>query len=394
MTSRWRCTSLLLLAGSLAAQAKEPVVIGEARQVHSRILGEDRTYRVHLPRGYAVSGERYPVLLLLDGQTHFTHVAGSASYLADQAEIPPLIVVGLDSTVRVRDFTPTDWPAGWVGGGGAARFRDFLSQELVPELERAYRTDGFRILAGHSASGQFALYCLESAPALFQAYVALSPSLDWDDALPARGLERAFDGTPAVRAFAFVARSDDRGKPLEDFDHLVELLRAKAPPGLRWTSRAYDQETHGSVALVGMIDALRALYAGWRMPEDLAGQGLPAVEAYFAELSRTFGRPVPLTEGVVNELAYLALERQQPKEAVALFRRNVAAHPGSANAQDGLADGLVADGHPAAAVAAQARAVRLARLTGDPSLPEFERRLERRKAALAAARKAAPAARP
>lgn len=394
MTSHWRWTTLLLLALSLGAQAREPVAIGEVRHLRSRILDEDRTFRVHLPRGYAASGERYPVLLLLDGQTHFTHVVGLVSYLADQAEIPPLIVVGLDSTVRVRDFTPTDWPKAWAGGGGAAKFRAFLARELLPELERSFRTDGFRILAGHSASGQFALYCLESAPSLFQAYVALSPSLDWDDNLPARGLERAFDRRPAIQAFAFVARSDDSGRPREDFERLVGIFKGKAPAGLRWKSQAYDQETHGSVALVGMIDALRALYAGWRVPEGLAGQGLPAVEAHFAELSRTLGRTVPPTEGVVNELAYLALERKQVEEAVALFRRNVAAHPGSANALDGLADGLAADGQPEAAVAAQAQAVRLARTSADPSLAEFERRLAKRKGALTAAKKGGPAARP
>ena len=387
MSSRWLWTSLVLVAVSLGAQAKEPVVIGETRHLRSKILNEDRTYRVHLPRGYQVSGERYPVLLLLDGQSHFLHVVGSASFLMDQAEIPPLIVIGVDSTVRVRDFTPTDWPQAWIGGGGAAKFRAFLARELLPEIERSFRTDGFRILAGHSASGQFALYCLESDPAMFQAYFALSPSLDWDDNLPVRGLERAFDGKPAVQAFAFVARSDDSGRPREDFERLVEIFRSKAPAGLRWKSHDYDQETHGSVALVGMIDALRALYAGWRVPEGLVGEGLPAVEAYFAELSRTFGRTVPLTEGVVNELAYQALEQKQAKEAVALFRRNVEAHPGSVNALDGLADGLAADGQLEAALAAEEKAVRLARQTSDPNLAAFEKRLGKRKDALSAARK-------
>jgi len=381
MMSRWLCAVVATIAVSVGAQAREPVVIGEVRRLRSSILNEDRTYEVHLPRGYEVSGERYPVLFVLDGQSHFTHVVGSASYLMDQGEIPPLIVVGLRSTVRVRDFTPTDWPRAWVGGGGAAKFRAFLARELIPEVERSFRTDGFRIVSGHSASGQFALYCLESEPALFQAYFALSPSLDWDDNLPIRGLEQAFDEKPNLQAFAFVARSDDRGRALADFDRLVEVFQKKAPPGLRWRSQAYDLETHGSIALVGTIDALRALYAGWRVPEGLADEGLPAVEAYFAELSKTFGRTVPLTEGVVNELAYQALEKKQTQEALALFRRNVAAHPGSADAFDGLADALVADGQLEAAVGAETTCVRLARQTSHPQLATFEKRLERMKAA-------------
>jgi predicted alpha/beta superfamily hydrolase len=331
------------------------------------------------------------VLFLLDAQTHFAHVVGSSSYLADQGEIPPLIVVGLNSTVRVRDFTPTDWPQAWKGGGGAAKFRAFLAKELIPEVERAFRTDGFRIVAGHSASGQFALYSLESEPSLFQAYFALSPSLDWDGNLPIRALEQAFDRKPDLHAFAFVARSDDRGQALANFERLVEVFKTKAPVGLRWKSQGYDLETHGSVALVGTIDALRALYAGWRPPEGLAEKGLPAVEAYFAELSRTFGRTVPVPEGVVNDLAYQALEAKRTQDAMALFRRNVAAHPGSPNAYDGLAEALAADGQLEAAFAAQTTGVRLARQASHPQLAEFEKRL--RKQGLAAARPS-PAAKP
>jgi uncharacterized protein len=78
------------------------------------------------------------------------------------------------STVRVRDFTQTDWPQAWIGGGGAGNFKRFLSSELIPEIEQRYRADGYGILSGHSAGGQFALYCLTAEPALFHAYIALS----------------------------------------------------------------------------------------------------------------------------------------------------------------------------------------------------------------------------
>ena len=85
-----------------------------------------------------------------------------------------MIVVAVASTVRIRDFTQTDWPTAWVGGGGAGNFKRFLSTAL-PWVDRTYRTDGFRALSGHSAGGQFVLYCLTAEPALFQAYIALSP---------------------------------------------------------------------------------------------------------------------------------------------------------------------------------------------------------------------------
>src|SRR5262249_2004077 len=128
---------LLLLGFGTAAGADGPVVIGETRRIHSTVLNEDRVYRVSLPESYGwAKDRRYPVLFLLDGQTHFLHVAGSVGYLAQQGDIPEMIVVGLDSTVRIRDFTQTDWPSVWVGGGGAGNFKRFISTELIPDVDK------------------------------------------------------------------------------------------------------------------------------------------------------------------------------------------------------------------------------------------------------------------
>ena len=188
------CFAFLL--GSAALHAGEPAVIGQTERLHSAVLDEDRTYRVALPASYKwATDRRYPVLYVLDGAWHFQHAAASAGYLAAHGEIPEMIVVAIDSTKRVRDFTQSDWPTAWVGGGGAANFKRFLSTELMPAVERAYRTDGFRALSGHSASGQFVLYCLTAEPALFRGYLAFAPSLDWDGNLPQRSLEAAFAAT-------------------------------------------------------------------------------------------------------------------------------------------------------------------------------------------------------
>jgi uncharacterized protein len=107
------------------------------------------------------------VLYVLDGESHFLHTTGSVGFLSSHGEIPELIVVAITSTIRIRDFTQTDWSTHWIGGGGAVNFKSFLSDELLPTVEKNFRTNGFRILTGHSASGQFALYCLTSEPDLY-----------------------------------------------------------------------------------------------------------------------------------------------------------------------------------------------------------------------------------
>jgi predicted alpha/beta superfamily hydrolase len=356
-----RTLLLVLVLLVCAAGAAQPVVVGQSHRLRSSVLDEERTFRVQLPESYGwAKDRRYPVLYVLDGKTHFLHTFGSVGYLAAQGEIPEMIVVALDSTVRIRDFTQSDWSTAWVGGGGAANFKRFLSSELIPHIERTYRTDGFRVLAGHSAGGQFVLYCLTSEPSLFQAYLAFSPSLDWDDNLPQKSLAKSFEAARSLKAFLYVARSDDSGRALADYERLVETLKTKAPQGFRWHSQAYPDETHGSIPLLAQIDALRRLYAGYRFHPDLMAKGLGFVEKHYEDVSRTVGWPLPVPEGVINELAYDALSAGKIEAALALFKRNVQAHPNSANAYDGLADAYERAENWSEALAAAERAAALA----------------------------------
>lgn len=82
--------------------------------------------------------------------------------------------------------------------------------------------------------------------------------------------------------------------------------------------------------------------------------------------------PVHRGDPAVREVAYAELERGRTEEAIALFRRNVDAHPYSANAWDGLKDGYAKVGRWKDAAAAADRALELARASDDPQLPEFE----------------------
>ena len=365
--------SFLVLSGPVA-RAGEPVTIGETHRIRSAVLNEERSYQVHLPDSYKwAKDRRYPVLYVLDGRTHFGHTVGSVDFLAAQGEIPETIVVAIASTVRVRDFTQTDWPKAWVGGGGADNFKRFLSAELIPLVEKTYRTDGFRTLSGHSAGGQFVLYTLTSEPALFRAYVALSPSLDWDGRLPARSMRKALESAASLNAFFYAARSDDSGQALADWEELVAALGARKVPGFRWKSEAFPAERHTSIPLLGQIHALRALYAGYRLPEDVAPKGLAAVERHYDGVSRTLGWPVAIPEDALNETGYAALSEGKVDDAIAIFKRNVDSNPSSANAWDSLADGYEKAGRWQEAASASDKSVELAAPADHPGLESFRR---------------------
>jgi predicted alpha/beta superfamily hydrolase len=376
--------ALVAVACAMPAAASSPAA-PDAIDMASTALGETRRVEVTLPPSYAWAKERrYPVLYLLDGQTHARHAIATSGFLAEQGQVPELILVSVHSTKRVRDFTQTDWPEAWIGGGGAANFRRFLTDELVPRIERDYRAGPTRILAGHSASGQYALHQLATQPATFHAYLAMAPSLDWDGRLPIRELEAALPQAGRPARFVYFAYGDDREDALADDLRLAKALAAAAPGTVRAQVRAMPEETHSALPLVGVIDGLRALYAGYALPEGLARQGLPAVDAHYAALSARIGTPTPAPEAALNELGYQLLGGDRAAEAIAVFERAARENPNSANAWDSLAEAHASAKQWPQAVAAAQRALELGQRQGSDNIAHFQRQLDAYRARLAA----------
>lgn len=95
---------------------------------------------------------------------------------------------------RSRDYTPSD-PARTdprdysddVSYGGAAHYRDFLAERVLPMIDARYRTDpARRAYAGHSYGGLFGAYVLTTRPDMFRTYILSSPSLWFDNHLVPR----------------------------------------------------------------------------------------------------------------------------------------------------------------------------------------------------------------
>ena len=344
------------------------VVVGQKQVIHSKILNEDREYQIYLPGSYQWAADRsYPVLFVLDGESNFLHSTGSVSFLSAWGEIPELIVVGINSSVRIRDYTQTDWSTHWHGGGGAKNFKSFLSEELIPKVEKDFRTNGFRILFGHSAAGQFVLYTLTDEPSLFNAYFAISPDLTWDDRLPQRSLEESFNHTDSLKAFLYFAWSDDSGGALADDQKLLITLETKSPKDFRWIGKSFPDETHVSVPLLAQIDALRQLYAGYRFHDDDLDKGLKFAEKHFQEVSKMVGYEIPIPEDVINNFGYEALDNGKIQEAIEFFKRDIKQNPNSANAFDSITDAYDKAGMLKEAVESSEKAVELANKFNNPN---------------------------
>lgn len=382
------------LATTAPARAGEPVVVGERLSVRSEILGEERPVQVYLPPGYAGSAARYPVVYVLDGEGRFVHTVGTVQTLVNAGHIPDLIVVGIVNTDRTRDLTPA-WtrpdPVEYYAqavqqGGGADAFLRVLREELIPWVDRTYRTAPYRILIGHSFGGLFALHAFFQAPGVFGATVAVSPSVAWDDGLMVERSSEFFAAHPDLRARLFLTMADEGGGMLENFKALEERLRYAAPPGVEWEGRVLDGEDHSSVVVPSVHYALKAIYPRWPVPGFVAAQGLPAIDRHYATLAADYGYPVATPEGLINNLGYQVLGRGEPAAAIELLSENVRRFPGSANVYDSLGEALEAAGRLAEAREQYARAVERGGEIGDPNLAAYQGHLDAVAAKLTAGR--------
>lgn len=351
----------------------------------SRVLGEPRVAQVRLPDGYAAGTGRYPVVYVLDGPEHLEVTAAIAAYLARAGAMPKVIVVSVLNVDRNRDFTPSRAPRAPGSGarpppasGGADRFLRFLREELVPIVDGNFRTERFRVLSGHSLGGLFALHVLASAPGTFDAYLAASPSAQWDHELVVKELRRRLEESPRLDRSLFVSLGNEKSM-VPAFESLRTVLRASSPPGFRWESARFASDAHGIVPLPTTMQGLSFVFEGYLPPLDpdtgrFAGS-LDELEAHYRTLSTRLGFEVLPPEGIVNEKGYALLAEGKTTDAVAAFQSNVRRHPGSANAHDSLGEGLEAAGRTADAVAAYERAVELGEATRSPYLPEYRRHL-------------------
>ncbi len=260
--------TLLLAAGVCVAQTPAPHVTlsdTEQRTITSSKIGQRYDLFISLPENYRTSKQSYPVLYVLDGW-HFSLMAFIQNNNIYSQRMAPVIMVNIGHSpasdamnLRTRDFTPARIP-NWPNSGGGPAFLDFLEHELIPFIDRTYRTNtSDRGLLGHSLGGSFALYALEQRPALFQRVVAVSPAMSLDSVIftDARHALRALP--PSVRLDLSVGSDDELGlaKMATEFARVLDEIK---PKGLDYRFTLYPGENHNSVRLVSFPAGLYWVY--------------------------------------------------------------------------------------------------------------------------------------
>ncbi|EJL63294.1 alpha/beta hydrolase [Flavobacterium sp. CF136] len=147
--------------------------------IKSEKLGEERRITIGLPESYEANpNKKYPVLYLLDGDYLFDAFSGAVSYGAYWDDLPEMIIIGIHQNKdgeRYEDCT-IEQVSGLPDEKGA-KFFEFIGAELIPYVEKNYRTSPFRMIAGHDTTASFINFYLYKDDPLFKGYICLSPEL-------------------------------------------------------------------------------------------------------------------------------------------------------------------------------------------------------------------------
>jgi predicted alpha/beta superfamily hydrolase len=240
--------------------------------IHSKVLNQKRKIFIYKAQTDIFSEIPLPVLYMMDGE-NIGMVAGIVDSLINKGDFPPMIIVGITNykDERTNDLTPVPLAAnnslGATKSGGGKLFLKFISDEVIPFINKEYNTTNEKILFGHSLGGVMSVYCLLMCPELFNDYIAVSPSLWLENEYLIKEAEALFKTKSYSNKNIFISdgTEDPNLKFVQKFD---SLLQKNKQSGLIYKYISYKDETHNSQLVKAIPDGIRFIIEKWRISKN------------------------------------------------------------------------------------------------------------------------------
>ncbi len=363
------------------AQVKEEqqflIKIGVKDSLYSEVLNESRDIYIELPADYHPNSKKYPVAYILDGEVFLPTLSNFQSYYSG-GFTPEMILVGIsNSKNRTRDLTPSVITEKYgmpfnEETGGAQNFSDFIEKELIPFIENKYPVTNYRTLIGHSYGGLFTIFTLLNKPHLFANYLAIDPSLDWNEQEMLTKAQAQLSGNNYVGKSLFVSLGgqlhfqnskitiDNVMQDPSEFTLFArsnigfkDMVEKNEQSGLVFNWKYYPNDLHGTISFPSIMDGLITIFEWYQMENtdrinsfDTPQKELYNIVKYREEkLKEHFGyAEPPYPEELLNMSGYMNMEMNQPEKAKMYFELAIEYFPQSANVYDSMADYYEAQG--------------------------------------------------
>lgn len=354
------------------SQANFKVQIGQIDSLYSEVLQESREIYIQLPESFNPQSDvKYPVAYIIDGDVMLNALHTVHSYYSG-GFIPEMILIGISNAEnRTRDLTTSELSERREQvyseeNGGAEKFTQFIESELFPFVENNYPATNYRTLIGHSYGGLFTVNTLLKHPDLFANYLAIDPSMDWDDQKLLKESkeilsQKSFNGKSLFVSLGGQLHMADTDitidnvmKDTTEFTlfarsniELSNIVNYNKHNGLGFYWKFYPNDLHGTIPLPSIMDGLIEVFS-WYQMEDINKFNDPEtpkevlydiIKRRETKLKAHFGYAVaPYPDFLFNMSGYMSMDMGYPEKALMYFQLNTEYYPDDANTYDSLAD--------------------------------------------------------
>lgn len=227
---------------------------------NSEKLKEKRDLYISLPASYEKNKtKQYPLLVLLDGDYLFNPFTAALTYGSYWDDLPEVIIVGISQNKNdQRNIDCGVDPVTGMPDGKSIDFFDFISLELIPMIQKEYRTTNFKIIAGHDTTASFLNFFLYKDNPLFNAYISLSPEfpVNMDETMP------DLLANSKIPLFYYLSTADgDAKKMRERILNLDTSLKAVKNPELNYKFDDFKEASHYYQVLHSIPSALYQIFS-------------------------------------------------------------------------------------------------------------------------------------
>lgn len=325
----------------IAQENDDPVSIGTYKMLYSKILNEERTLLVNLPRGYNETKISYPVLYILYGgqvEGYFAEAVHIVDRLSVGSVIPDMIIIGIENVDRYRDCLPVNRNG---EAGGADKFLRFFKEELIPYVNEKYRTKDFNILCGPQAGATFSVYAMIEEPALFNANIITNPF--YNSSIREYLLTKSgvfFQQDQDLKNFLFISTyphfdSKEMLEYLEKFRLIVENGRQN---DFALIINTEEEDEDDVVSPMGLRKGLKEYFKEYKFPGETKIKGLEDLKDYYHNLSKQYGYEVDIPEFTLVRQGDKLEESNNLDEARIVFEYIVKKYPHDLNSYARLAE--------------------------------------------------------
>jgi hypothetical protein len=194
--------------------------------------------------------------------------------------------------------------------GGGPKFLEFLNTELFPYVHEQYRCNDHDILAGWSLGGLFTTWTYLAHPSTCDKYLAISPSLWWDDGYVLKLAEESVTEQKRNDATLVVTLGSlEKGNMEKSVKMAFVPFMDNQGQSVNYRFIEIDGESHNTSPYISLYRGLRSLHQLATIPEHIINADMETQRAYMLNLASSRGLPTKSTDAACEALIKLAVRQ-------------------------------------------------------------------------------------